>query len=310
MSTTATVDTVNIDTVNIDTVNIIDTHFHIWDLAKQRLPWLDECDAAFRRTYSMDDYVAQYARYAEGLESSGSGAGSGPSAGSEPGSGPAKRINFMGGIYVDADTDDPLLEDRLLYENKDPHLLATMNRVTISPYMRIPIRATGVRDPLHTAQSPAGRCLEPSFIEGLRALAGKSLIFESCNRAGELEDLYDALVQVPQLTVVLNHLGNPGELSTGYLHAMRKLASLPNLYCKVSGFPTSDSAFVEELLDFAQDTFAPGHLFYASNWPVVSLYSNFAEHLDILLERFGDDPGFFWKNAARVYGIDVSSKVK
>ncbi|MCI1984907.1 MAG: amidohydrolase family protein [Bifidobacteriaceae bacterium] len=265
-------------------VNIIDTHFHIWDLGKQHLPWLDTVDASFRRTFSMDDYVAQYAGRPD--------------------------VNFIGGIYVDADTDDPLLEDRLLYENNDPHLLATMNRVTISPYMRIPVRATGVRDPLHTDSSPRGRCLEPAFIEGLGALSTKQLIFESCNRADELGDLYDCLVQVPRLTVVLNHLGNPSSLSTGYLSAMRKLASLPNVYCKVSGFPTGDAMFVKELLDFAQDTFAPDHLLYASNWPVVALYSSFQEHLDTVLERFEGDEGFFWKNAAQVYGIDVSGKIK
>lgn len=266
-------------------INIIDTHFHIWNLATQRLTWLDTVDSSLNRTFTMDDYEAAYSHFAQ-----------------------KHPVNFLGGIYVDADVTDPLLEDRLLYEISSPKLLATMNCTTISPYMRIPVTATGVRDPLHTDDSPRGRCLEPDFIQGLQILADKNLIFESCNRVAELDDLYIALRQVPQLKVVLNHLGNPGKLTTEYMNSMRNLASLPNLYCKVSGFATAEKSYVQELLDFVTDTFSPRHVMYASNWPVVSLYSSFEEHLEILLDRFGSDEDFFWRNAQRVYGISFAER--
>lgn len=98
----------------------------------------------------------------------------------------------------------------------------------------LPLGIAGVREPLHVETSPRGRCLERSFIEGLEVLADNDMIFESCNRVEELEDMYNAVSQVPQAKVVIDHCGNVTELTGNYKQAMRKLAKLPNVYCKVS----------------------------------------------------------------------------
>ncbi len=79
------------------------------------------------------------------------------------------------------------------------------------------------------------------------------------------------------------------KLDDAYKSSMEKLATLPNLYVKVSGFPTKDPTFVGELLSFIRDTFPPYKLMYASNWPVVEMYSTFAENFNVLHETFGDD---------------------
>src|SRR3954469_14700962 len=42
---------------------IIDTHQHLWDLKRFRLPWLDGAGDVLNRTHTMDDYL----RAAEGL---------------------------------------------------------------------------------------------------------------------------------------------------------------------------------------------------------------------------------------------------
>ena len=118
--------------------------------------------------------------------------------------------------------------------------------------------------------------------------------------------LQQALAQVPEETVILNHLGNVQSLDDDYRAAMRRLATLPNLYVKVSGFPTKDRAFVDELLGFARETFSPERLLYASNWPVVELYSTFEENLVVLREAFSDDERFFKTNAMHAYGLWAS----
>lgn len=46
-------------------------------------------------------------------------------------------------------------------------------------------------------------------------------------------------------------------------------------------------------------------MMYASNWPVVEIYSEFKEHFSILLDEFKDDEDFFFNNAVRCYGLDV-----
>lgn len=184
-------------------------------------------------------------------------------------------------------------------------ILACMLRSDVAPCMRAPIFATGIREPLHIDTKPSGRVLEDSFIEGLKSMAKAGLPFESCNRVEDLENAYNAFSQVPEATVILNHLGNVADLNTEYKAVMQKFATLPNLYLKVSGFPTADKQFVREILNFVCDTFDADKLLYASNWPVVELYSSFEEHFNILREKFGDNEDFFMNNAIRAYKIKL-----
>ncbi len=262
-------------------LKVIDSHFHVWDLGRQRLDWLAGTDGSISRTYTMADLETAYARL--------------------------DGVDFLGGVYVEVDCADPVAEDALVYNlmQTNPKVLACMLRSEVSPYMRVPVHAAGIREPLHIDSEPRGRCLEPSFIAGLRALAAADLPFESCNRVGELEDAAEAFSQVPEATVILNHLGNVEALTPAWCAAMERFAALPNLYLKVSGFTTADAGFTAELLSFVRETFSPERLLYASNWPVVSLYSSFEEHFCLLREAFGDDEDFFMNNAVRAYSLSA-----
>lgn len=73
---------------------IIDSHFHIWDPSIQPLSWLDGTDGSITRRYDMDCLKRAYASYNEQH--------------------PDAAVNFIGGVYVEVDTDDTSLEDRLL----------------------------------------------------------------------------------------------------------------------------------------------------------------------------------------------------
>lgn len=252
-------------------LQVIDSHFHIWDTSIQNLPWLEGLDR-INRTYTFDELKAEYDRF---------------------------DVDFLGGVYVEVDSDNPLLEDRLLYENSDKKILARMLRVTLSPYMRVPINATGIREPLHTDSQPRGRCLEPSFIEGLRAMAEKGLPFELCNRGEELGDMAQCFSQVPELTLIMDHLGNIPDLSAIPREHMESMAALPNCYIKVSG----DNPVDPDVVKFVRDTFPKNRILYSSNWPVVNLNSSFADHFQLMLDMFGPDEDFFMNNARRAYGI-------
>ncbi len=260
---------------------IIDTHFHVWDLEKQDLPWLEGVDEVIKRTFTFEELLNNYNEI--------------------------EGIDFVGGIYVEVDGKDPIQEDEIIYDlcKQNKKILATMMRSKLSPTMRVPAFETGIREPLHTDDAPKGRCLEESFIEGLKNLAKKNMPFESCNRVDELEDFYKTAKSLPEETFILNHLGNVAELSEEYKSVMKKFAKLDNVYVKVSGYSTKDKEFVRDLLKFVKETFRSDRLMYASNWPVVELYSNFNENLLILLEEFKDDEDFFYNNAIRCYNLDI-----
>ncbi|MGJ0593506.1 amidohydrolase family protein [Bifidobacterium longum subsp. longum] len=264
---------------------IIDSHFHIWDPSVQPLSWLDGTDGSITRRYDMDCLKRAYASYNEHH--------------------PDAAVNFIGGVYVEVDTDDTSLEDRLLSENHDPLLLATSMRSTVGPAMRVPLYAHGVREPLHTPTSPRGRCLQNEFIRGLQLMADKNMPFDACVRVDELDDLAQACEQVPEATVIVDHMGNISNLHNleSSSDALHRLGELPNVYVKVSGYPTDDLRFVSTLLDLAQAAFSNKRLLYASNWPVVGLYADFDSHLSILLNRFAGNDDFFLNNARNAYHI-------
>ena len=219
------------------TLNVIDSHFHIWDPDAQDLPWLAGLPS-LQHKYTIEDLAAQYAKFG---------------------------VNFLGGVYVEVDAADHELEDRLLYENASPLILKRMLQGRVSPWMRVPINADGIREPLHVDSEPRGRALEPEFIAGLRAMAAKGLPFELCNRGPELGDMAKAFSQVPEVTVIIDHLG---------------------------------------IVKYVRDTFGPKKVLYSSNWPVVELNSTFATHFQLMLDTFGEDEDFFENNARRAYNID------
>ena len=171
--------------------------------------------------------------------------------------------------------------------------------------MRMPLYAHGVREPLHTPASPRGRCLQDDFIRGLQLMADKNMPFDACVRVDELGDLAQVCEQVPEATVIVDHMGNISNLQNleSSSDALHRLGELPNVYVKVSGYPTDDPRFVSALLDLAQAAFSNKRLLYASNWPVVGLYADFDSHLSILLNRFAGDDDFFLNNARNAYHI-------
>lgn len=271
-------------------INICDSHFHIWNLEKQNLPWLATTDGTITKTYLFSDYLQAWSQVAQELKSEAD-----------------IDVDFLGGIYVEVDGDNPLQEDEIIYGDwkKEEKLLACVMRSRIEPQMRAPLFAQGVREPLHIPENPAGRCLEPSFIEGLRYMAKHGFVFDSCNRVEELSDFLSCAKQVPELTIILNHLGNVAELNDDYKKVMQEFAQLSNVYVKVSGFPTGDAAWSREVLSFTKSTFDPKKLIFASNWPVVHLYGTLKDHVFQCFDVFGEDQDFWANNTKRAYQLDM-----
>lgn len=87
----------------------------------------------------------------------------------------------------------------------------------------------------------SGRFDDPDLLLGLRVVADHGLPFDACVRSAELAPLRALLVQVPELTVVLDHIGKPpvGDVEgMGRWRAdLAELAELPNVHCKLSGLP-------------------------------------------------------------------------
>jgi predicted TIM-barrel fold metal-dependent hydrolase len=115
----------------------------------------------------------------------------------------------------------------------------------------------------------------------------------------------EVAVDFPDVTFVICHLGNPWVTD-----AMEVIYKNDNVVGDISGFTLKhfEERFeqymlrqVREVVAFAGD---PSSLLYGTDWPICGMgsYIRFVNKLDLSAE---DAERVFWKNSARVFGLDV-----
>ena len=126
-----------------------------------------------------------------------------------------------------------------------------------------------------------GLAATPEFIEGARAVAERGWTFDACVRSSQLPDVTALAAAVPELRMVLDHVGKPavGTASAPlaptaeWISDLTALAQHPEVFCKLSGLPGEaggewDAAQIEPFLDVAAAAFGPERLMWGSDWPV------------------------------------------
>ncbi|MEM9132613.1 MAG: amidohydrolase family protein [Actinomycetota bacterium] len=162
------------------------------------------------------------------------------------------------------------------------------------------IRHSGARSddpavPSSRTEPPADLYARPEFRAGARALAERGLSFDAWQYHHQLGGVVALARDLPELTVVVNHLGGPlgigsfSARSTSVRRELRghlnQLAALDNVALKLGGVgmtrfgvswhhnempPDSDDVATEwgDLIRFAIDTFGPDRCLFESNYPV------------------------------------------
>jgi L-fuconolactonase len=178
----------------------------------------------------------------------------------------------------------------------------------------------GVRRLLQS--EPRGFSATDDFVAGAWALAARSLVFDACVTADQLDDVTALADTVPDLAIVLDHLGKP-DIAAGadprraWLRSLRELALRPNVVCKVSGLPPqtgTDAWTLDDLrphLDAALDAFGADRVLFGSDWPASSGQTSYDRWLDAVAEwsaplSDGERASLFAGTADRVYGLPAS----
>jgi len=131
---------------------------------------------------------------------------------------------------------------------------------------------------------PDGHAATPAFVEGAARVAARGWAFDACVRAHQLPDVAALAAELPELRIVLDHLGKPAIGTAAapaapearWVRDLRALAAHPNTFCKLSGLPAEaggawDADQVVPFLDAAADAFGPDRLMWGSDWPVSAL---------------------------------------
>src|SRR5439155_18009111 len=173
---------------------IIDTHQHLWDLKKFRLPWIKP-GTVLAKNHLMSDYL----KATEGL-------------------------NIVKTIYMEVDLDPAQQKEEADFvietcKRGDTPMVAGVisgrpNSDGFAKYIT-PFKGNryikGLRQIRH-AQTPAALCLEPQFVKGIRFLGELGLSFDLCMRPNELGDGVKLVDACPDTRFILDHCGN-GEVS-------------------------------------------------------------------------------------------------
>jgi L-fuconolactonase len=281
-------------------MRVVDGHLHLWDPEVLTYAWLegsllrpfgpDELDLALQDAPDVDDsFVFVQAECAP--EQSVAEVDWVASL--------APRVALRG-IVARAPLEDPAATEE--------HLAAYAARPLV----------VGVRRLLQS--EPDGFSAAPGFRDGARAVASAGLAFDACVRWSQLSDVIGLADAVPELTIVLDHLGKPlvGTTDaaapadgTPWATELRRLARRDNVVCKLSGLPAESegewtAAQMRPFLDVAHDAFGPHRLLFGSDWPVSGPYGRWVETVASWLDDRVDDrdrEAVLAANAERVYRL-------
>lgn len=155
---------------------------------------------------------------------------------------------------------------------------------------------------------------------GAKLLAENGLELDLNGAATYLPHAAKLAADVPDLRIVINHLGasgDPQSLKPEWKDNIRAVAKQPNVFMKVSalveqvkaepGQAPRETAYYLPVLDHLWETFGPDRLIYGSNWPVSDKGAPYEVVFKIVEGYFrskGTDAceKFFWKNALAAYG--------
>lgn len=252
--------------------SMIDTHHHLWDLSVRSQPWLEgdqpwateEELAPLRRSFTVADLSAV----------------------AEPG-------GVTGTIVVQVLFDPAETADLLAVAGAGGLVKAVVGWADltapdvvsqISAYRALPggDRLAGIRHPLLAEPDPAWLD-RPSVRRGLRSLGETGLCFSLTLFSRQLPMAVGTARALPDVTFVLDHLGNPpvesGVVDEAWVAAIRDLGRLDNVVCKLSGAHTApvSASRLRPYYEAALGAFGVSRLMFGSDWPVSSLTAPYHE---------------------------------
>jgi L-fuconolactonase len=160
--------------------------------------------------------------------------------------------------------------------------------------------------------------LQDSVLESLGLLAAAKLVFDAIPiTAAQFESVLDVARRLPQLKIVINHLGRPPIPEQGWepwATQIARAAEHRNVAIKLSiGLDVImrqrwSTQNISRYSDHVLDLFGPERVMAASNWPVILLGASYAEAWDgiaALVAGLSADErrAVLGETAMRIYGL-------
>jgi len=275
---------------------IVDAHHHLWRYVFEEYSWMGTNEDILRRDFTITEYLAV-----------------------------AQQSSVSAAIAVQSrqmieDTD--FLVD-LAKSSGISHfvvgwfdLLADDAEEVIAKYAQLK-HVVGARHFL-SLESDNSLFRSSFFRERLQLLAANDLTFDLLVRPDQLQYCTDLVGELPELTFVLDHLGNPviGGDNSNWRTGLKELSTMPNVYAKVSGLTHNtlgnsfDVSSFDSSLECAVEFFGTDRLIFGSNWPVVDINASFGFWMQAVSEFFNKVapdalPDILGHNAIKAYNLKI-----
>lgn len=284
---------------------MIDSHLHLWTLdtfvtgGVRHYPWLGPQHGALFRSFGEDE-----AR--ETLDAAG----------------------VRGAVLIQADDTVADTESMLAVAARSPWVLGVVGWIRLDS----PAEAAeqlhsftsqsvfkGVRHLVH--DDPRNDFLDlPAVRDSLALVAGEGLTLDIPDAfPRHLGSAVRLAREMPELTVVLDHLGKPPladpELMDSWSADFRALGREPNSVAKLSGLHLPGVEYTPDtlrpLFESALEAFGPERLMIGCDWPVSTLGAPYGRTLDVLLELVSalsppEQDLVLEETAIRTYGLAVT----
>ena len=157
------------------------------------------------------------------------------------------------------------------------------------------------------------------ILQSAKTLAEHGLELDLNGAPASLQQIGAVLREVPDLRIVINHLGAPGDpknLKPDWKDTIRKVAAEKQVFMKVSalveqvkvpaGEAPRDVEYYLPILDHLWESFGPDRLIYGSNWPVSDRGAPYDVVFGIVHEYFSSKGSqacekYFWQNSIAAY---------
>ncbi len=282
---------------------IIDTHQHLWDLTKFKLPWIGGEWEQLAKNYTLDDYW----KAADGL-------------------GIVKTIYMEVAVeptqqeaeadYVVAlckKPDSRMAKAVVGGQPTSENFAAYVSKLKKTGVVR------GIRAPVVEQRGNIAVYPSKQFIAGVRLLGEQGLSFDMDLPADQLEHAAALVDACPGTRFILDHCGNPKldwnkNQREPWRRAIADVAKRERVMCKVSGFIASAAGKqfkaedVAAVIDHVCNCFGPDRVMFASDWPVCTLAVPLGRWVELAREAVRgrssvDRRKLFHDNAKKFYDV-------
>lgn len=255
----------------------VDAHQHFWKYNPVEYEWVDDSMAAIQRDFLPEDLAPEL-----------------------------ERNQLQGSVAVQAR--QTLEETRWLLElaDRSSKILGVVGWVELcSPDVRAQLSAfvgnpklVGIR---HIVQSePDDRfLLRPDFLRGIASLEEFDLAYDILIYTKHLPVAAEFVERFPRQRFVLDHLAKPAIKSReieSWATGIRRLAALPNVFCKLSGLVTEADwqgwkpEDITPYLDIAFEAFGASRLMIGSDWPVCLVAGSYSRTMGVVKDYLKRHP--------------------